>query len=132
MLLFSLPALTRCAIGYDSSKVDLIKDCREILIGRLKDPFSYKAIKEFDLIYDDPMEQAETWSDSYQASYPNDYKYIIPPHDTYVNLEYTAKNGFGGSVRNDFSCFFLGTTPVRVDGDDLYEVNDDLSLSVPR
>ena len=78
------------------------------------------------------MQQAREWSKDYQSEYPRDYKYMIPPHNWYITIDYTAKNGFGGSVRNDFSCMYLGDEAIRINGKNVRIVNDDLTLSYSR
>ena len=78
------------------------------------------------------MQQERKWSEHYLAKYPDSYKHSSPPHNTYVRFEYTAKNGFGGSVRDDVICMHLGKSLVQFNERDLMEANDDLSLSVPR
>lgn len=58
------------------------------------------------------------------------YEYKIYPHNGYVSIEYTAKNGFGVSVRNDFVCMCLNDIPIRTNGDDVVEVSNDLTLTL--
>ena len=121
-------ALTGCG----NNSAEMATDCRNRLKGRLKDPFSFRQIDKSVSYYDDPMQQSMVWPADLLAEYPDKYKYMIPPHDVYVKIEYTAKNGFGGSVRNDFKCMYLRKSLVRLDGRDVMEVNDDLSLSIAR
>ena len=78
------------------------------------------------------MSQAKKWPTDYLTKYPEQYKYMLSPHDGYVSIEYTARNGFGGSVRYDFSCKYLKGNPVTLNGRVVMEVNDDLTLSFPR
>ena len=119
-------------IGCGKNSAELIADCQTRIKESLKDPYSYRQIDKTVSHYDDPMSQAKKWSTDYLTLRPEKYKYMIPPHDGYVSIEYTAKNGFGGSVRNDFSCMYLKDNPVRLNGRDVMEVNDDLTLSFPR
>ena len=121
-------ALTGCG----NNSAEMAADCRNRIKGRLKDLFSFRQIDKSVSYYNDPMQQAKEWSAGFLAKYPDNYKYLTPPYNVYVNIEYTVKNGFGGSVRDDFSCMYLGKSLIKLNGHNVMEVNDDLSLSLPR
>jgi hypothetical protein len=79
------------------SEQEMLKQCRENLKEKLKNPFSYREINELTKIFktrDEP--KGKPWEDD-----------AIPAHTGAVYLEYTAENSFGGNTRNEFICYYL-------------------------